>query len=235
MKPEHIDISLYDYDLPEERIAKFPLPERDASKLLVWNQGRISQTLFSSIGSVLPHDSLLVFNDTKVIRARILLRKNTGALIEIFCLEPHRPADHERSLASTGLCQWRCIVGNSKKWKKGELAIRFPYDGREYTMTANRAQEDSKGQIVIFQWDAPLAFGELLEILGRIPIPPYLGRDSDPLDNTRYQTVYSRFEGSVAAPTAGLHFTRTLIDNLAQQGISFAAVTQHVGAVTFLP
>ncbi|MCC8035344.1 MAG: S-adenosylmethionine:tRNA ribosyltransferase-isomerase [Rikenellaceae bacterium] len=235
MKPEHIDISLYDYDLPDERIAKFPLPDRDASKLLVWKDGEISQSVFSSIGEVLPNCSMLIFNNTKVIRARILMRKETGALIEIFCLEPHDPAGHERSLASTGMCEWICIIGNSKKWKQGELTLHFTHEGHEYTMTARREGNDPEGRRVSFRWDAPLAFGQLLEILGRMPIPPYLGRDSQKSDNTRYQTVYSRTEGSVAAPTAGLHFTRPLLERLGRKGIALAEVTLHVGAGTFLP
>lgn len=233
MKPGHIDISAYDYRLPEERIAKFPLPERDSSKLLLWNGGSISQTVFSDLSRILPAGSLLVFNNTKVIRARLLMRKPTGAAIEIFCLEPHRPADYERSLAATGRCSWKCIIGNSKRWKTGRLGMPFEVAGTGYTLEAEKDAEENG--TVTFHWDAPVTFGELLEILGRIPIPPYLGRDSQEIDNTRYQTVYSRLDGSVAAPTAGLHFSKSLIDGLQVKGVSLAEVTLHVGAGTFLP
>lgn len=231
----HIDITDYDYPLPDERIAKFPLPERSASKLLVYRGGTISESRFRDIGEELPADSLLVFNNTKVIRARILMHKPSGARIEVFCLEPHAPADYERALAAVGSCEWSCIVGNSKKWKEGAVEIRFDLGGRPETLRAFRAGERGREQIVRFEWSAPLGFGELLELLGRIPIPPYLNRESEEIDNTRYQTVYSKFEGSVAAPTAGLHFTPELIAGMRERGFSFGEVTLHVGAGTFLP
>ncbi len=235
MKPEHIDISRYDYDLPDGRIARFPLSGRDSSKLLVWRDGAISESVFSRIGGLLPDHPLLIFNDTRVIRARIMMRKPTGALIEIFCLEPHLPADYERSLAATGTCEWKCIIGNSKKWKDGPLAVGFTCNGESRTMTARRGEGHPGGSTVVFSWDAEITFGQLLEILGRIPIPPYLGRESTEIDDTRYQTVYSRHDGSVAAPTAGLHFTDDLLDSLTGAGASLAEVTLHVGAGTFLP
>ncbi|MCC8018385.1 MAG: S-adenosylmethionine:tRNA ribosyltransferase-isomerase [Rikenellaceae bacterium] len=235
MKPGQIDISQYDYDLPDGRIARFPLPERDSSKLLVWRDGDISESVFSRIGDDLPESPLLIFNDTRVIRARIMMRKATGAVIEIFCLEPHRPADYERSLAATGTCEWKCIIGNSKKWKEGPLTVGFTHDGATFTMTARRGAGHAGGPTVVFSWDAAVTFGQLLEILGRIPIPPYLGRESDAVDETRYQTVYSRHDGSVAAPTAGLHFTDRLLERLTAEGASRAEVTLHVGAGTFLP
>lgn len=227
----HIDINRYDYDLPEERIAKFPLAERSASKLLVWRGGGISERHFADIGDVLPAGELLVFNNTKVIRARIIMHKPSGARIEVFCLEPHDPADYERAFAVTGGCTWSCIVGNRKKWKEGYVEINF--DG-EY-LRAWIVEDHGRECVVRFEWSAPMSFGQLLEHLGRIPIPPYLNRESEEIDNTRYQTVYSKFEGSVAAPTAGLHFTPELIGRMRGEGFGFEEVTLHVGAGTFLP
>lgn len=235
MERFEIDINDYDYPLADERIAKFPLAERQMSKLLVYRGGEISHRTFAEIGSVLPEGAMLVFNNTKVIRARIVMHKPSGARIEIFCLEPHAPADYERAFAVRGCSEWSCIVGNSKKWKEGELHIDFDFGGRPSRLTAERVENSGRESIVRFRWDAPLAFGQLLEHLGRIPIPPYLNRDSEEIDNTRYQTVYSRFEGSVAAPTAGLHFTQELIDDLKAGGVGFEEVTLHVGAGTFLP
>ena len=231
----YININDYTYDLPDERIAKFPLEERSASKLLIYTQGTIAERHFRNIGEVLPEGSLLVFNNTKVIRARIIMHKPSGARIEVFCLEPHAPADYERALAAEGAAEWSCIVGNSKKWKEGYVEINFDYEGRNEWLRAWRVGEKGREQIVRFEWSARMAFGELLELLGRIPIPPYLNRESEEIDNTRYQTVYSKFEGSVAAPTAGLHFTPELIEQMQAQGFSFGEVTLHVGAGTFLP
>ena len=231
----YININDYTYDLPDERIAKFPLEERSASKLLIYTNGTIAERHFRNIGEVLPEGSLLVFNNTKVIRARIIMHKPSGARIEVFCLEPHAPADYERALAAEGAAEWSCIVGNSKKWKEGYVEINFDHEGRSEWLRAWRVGEKGREQIVRFEWSARMAFGELLELLGRIPIPPYLNRESEEIDNTRYQTVYSKFEGSVAAPTAGLHFTPELIEQMQEQGFSFGEVTLHVGAGTFLP
>ncbi len=230
-----IKISDYDYGLPEERIARFPLESREASKLLVSRAGVLSERVFSEIGMELPQGALLVFNNTKVIRARMVMHKPSGARIEIFCLEPHVPADYERAFAVKGECEWKCIVGNSKKWKEGPLEIKFEYEGREVYLRAYRDMNDGAANIVRFEWDADMTFGQLLEYLGRVPIPPYLGRDSEEIDNSRYQTVYSRFEGSVAAPTAGLHFSDGLMAGLRERGVAFDEVTLHVGAGTFLP
>ena len=238
-----MQISDFDYDLPEERIAKFPAGERDASKLLVWGGGDISETGFAEIGNVLPTGSLLVFNNTRVVRARLVMHRpatqgspGLGARIEILCLEPVQPADYERAFAAKGRCEWSCMVGNSKKWKSGPVIIPFTNGGREHTLRAWRAVETGGSeQTVRFEWDADITFGELLELLGRVPIPPYLGRDSETIDNTRYQTVYARIEGSVAAPTAGLHFTPGLIARLQSDGIETEYITLHVGAGTFLP
>lgn len=232
---QHIDIRDFDYPLPDERIAKFPLPERCASKLLVWHAGAISERRFRDIGELLPAGQLLVFNNTKVIRARIIMHKPSGARIEVFCLEPHAPADYERAFAVEGQCEWSCIVGNLKKWKEGCVEIHFDYAGRAEHLRAWRVGEGGREQLMRFEWTAPMTFGQLLEHLGTIPIPPYLNRESEEIDYTRYQTVYSKFEGSVAAPTAGLHFTEELITRMREQGFGFEEVTLHVGAGTFLP
>ncbi len=231
----HIRIADYDYPLPDERIAKFPLAERSASKLLVWHGGTIGEARFADIADRLPAGQLLVFNNTKVIRARIVMHKPTGARIEVFCLEPHDPADYERAFAAKGSCTWSCIVGNLKKWKEGTVAIRFEHAGREESLEAEIVGRGAREQLVRFAWTADMTFGQLLEHLGRIPIPPYLNRESEEIDNTRYQTVYSKFEGSVAAPTAGLHFTPELIGAMKERGFDFEEVTLHVGAGTFLP
>ena len=230
-----IFINDYDYGLPDERIAKFPLAQRDASKLLIWRGGEISERHFSDIGDVAPEGSLFIFNNTRVVRARLVMHKPSGARVEVFCLEPHAPADYERAFAARGEASWSCIVGNLKKWKEGAVEIRFEVEGTSYLLQAYIDERGTREHIVRFVWDAPLSFGELLETLGRIPIPPYLNRESEDIDNTRYQTVYSRFEGSVAAPTAGLHFTEELIDSLRHRGFDFGEVTLHVGAGTFLP
>lgn len=234
----YIDINDYTYPLTEERIAKFPLEERSSSKLLVWQGGEIRESRFRSVADFLPAGSLIVFNNTKVIRARIIMHKPSGARIEVFCLEPHAPADYERALSATESCSWSCVVGNSKKWKEGYVEINFEHEGRQEWLRAWREGAkgaESREQIIRFEWSAAMSFGELLETLGRIPIPPYLNRESEEIDNTRYQTVYSKFEGSVAAPTAGLHFTPELIEAMKGAGHEFGEVTLHVGAGTFLP
>jgi S-adenosylmethionine:tRNA ribosyltransferase-isomerase len=177
----------------------------------------------------------MVFNNTKVIRARLIFFKSTGARIEIFCLEPHEPADYERSLAAEKCVTWKCIIGNLKKWKNEPLTMRFAIDGAEYELSATLESSSEKEHIVRFDWNAPVTFGQLLEHLGRIPIPPYLNRDSAEVDNTRYQTVYCRWEGSVAAPTAGLHFTPEVLGALDAANIARHEVTLHVGAGTFVP
>ncbi len=248
----------FDYCLPDDRIARFPAPRRDDAKLLLYcGGGCISQDVFRNIGSALPEGALLVFNNTKVIRARIIMHKRLvvagdaaigqqgaqhGARIEIFCLEPSVPADYERAFAVKGSCEWHCVVGNLKKWKEGALEMDFNLGesgssdkGAQYKLRAWRGERSGNEISVRFEWDADITFGELLEHLGKIPIPPYLGRESEEIDNTRYQTVYSRFDGSVAAPTAGLHFTPELIGSLKGAGYSFEEVTLHVGAGTFMP
>ena len=231
----HIDINDFDYPLPDKRIAKFPLERRSDSKLLIYRNGDITQSHFRSLAEQLPAGSLLVFNNTKVIRARVIMHKASGARIEVFCLEPHLPADYEHAFTVKGECEWSCIVGNLKKWKEGFVGIDFDYEGTPCSLRAEIAERGEREHIVRFTWDVDLTFGQLLEYLGRIPIPPYLNRESEEIDLTRYQTVYSKFEGSVAAPTAGLHFTDEMITQMTQQGFSFDEVTLHVGAGTFLP
>lgn len=231
----HIDINDFNYPLPDERIAKFPLAERSSSKLLIYDNGNISESHFRNVAEYLPEGAMLVFNNTRVVRARIVMHKASGARIEVFCLEPHNPADYERAFAIKGESEWSCIVGNLKKWKEGEIGIDFEYNGEPHTLRAEIVERGTREHIVRFRWSADCSFGQLLETLGRIPIPPYLNRESEDIDNTRYQTVYARFEGSVAAPTAGLHFTPELIAEMREQGFSFEEVTLHVGAGTFLP
>ena len=233
---EGVNISDFNYDLPDERIAKFPLVERSSSKLLVYDDGDICDSKFANLASHLPQNALLVFNNTKVIRARLIFFKPTGARIEIFCLEPHLPADYERAFATYGSTQWRCMVGNSKKWNSGDLVTKFSHLGQDYEIRATRiAIEDNQSIVEFSTNDSTITFGELLEMLGKIPIPPYLNRESQVSDETRYQTVYSKFEGSVAAPTAGLHFTDEILSELDNSGFKRAEVTLHVGAGTFLP
>ena len=231
----HININDFDYPLPDERIAKFPLENRSDSKLLIYRNGSIAERHFCDLAEELPAGSLLVFNNTKVIRARVIMHKPSGARIEVFCLEPHQPADYERAFAVKGECEWSCIVGNLKKWKEGFVQIDFDYEGVACQLRAEIKERGEREHIVRFEWDVDLTFGQLLEYLGRIPIPPYLNRESEDIDLTRYQTVYSKFEGSVAAPTAGLHFTTDMIGAMRDKGFSFDEVTLHVGAGTFLP
>ena len=230
-----IDINDFDYPLPDERIAKFPLERRSDSKLMVYRNGDIRESRFACLAEELPAGSLLVFNNTKVIRARVIMHKPSGARIEVFCLEPHQPADYERAFAVKRECEWSCIVGNLKKWKEGFVEINFDYEGEECQLRAEIKERGDREHIVRFEWDVDLTFGQLLEHLGRIPIPPYLNRESEEIDLTRYQTVYSKFEGSVAAPTAGLHFTDEIISQMRGEGFDFDEVTLHVGAGTFLP
>ena len=231
----HININDFDYPLPDERIAKFPLENRSDSKLLIYRNGSIAERHFCDLAEELPAGSLLVFNNTKVIRARVIMHKPSGARIEVFCLEPHQPADYERAFAVKGECEWSCIVGNLKKWKEGFVQIDFDYEGSACQLRAEIKERGEREHIVRFEWDIDMTFGQLLEYLGRIPIPPYLNRESEEIDLTRYQTVYSKFEGSVAAPTAGLHFTTDMIGAMRDKGFSFDEVTLHVGAGTFLP
>ena len=231
-----IDIEEYRYELPEERIAQYPVKERDSSKLLLYNKGVVSEDLFRNIADYLPDDSLLVFNNTKVIRARLLFRKETGAAIEIFCLEPLLPADYEQSFGSKNPVEWKCIVGNLKKWKSGTIALTFVFKGEQHELTAEKVKPEGEAWRIRFSWDNEnLSFSEVTETAGHIPLPPYIRRGDENEDNVRYQTVYSTIKGSVAAPTAGLHFTDRVLSSINIKGIKRADLTLHIGAGTFKP
>lgn len=229
-------IDRFDYPLTDDRIAKYPLPERDHSRLLVYKDGIVSEDRFYNIGRYIASHSLLVYNNTRVIQARIVFHKPSGARIEVFCLEPLDPRDHQLALGGTDGCTWKCMVGNLKKWKEGELTLPFTSEGNEYTLTAERLSTQGNTHQIRFSWDAPgVSFAEILDRLGELPIPPYLNRATEESDLRTYQTVYSRIQGSVAAPTAGLHFTDSLLDRLRKDGIKTAELTLHVGAGTFQP
>ena len=236
MNPRHIHISDYNYPLPDERIAKFPLAQRDHSKLLVFENGDISEDIFYNITSHLPKGALMVFNNTKVIQARMHFRKETGALIEVFLLEPAEPADYELMFQTNGKCAWHCLVGNLKKWKEGRLSRSFDVNGKTVTLSVERLHEERTSHWVEFRWDNPdVSFAEILDAAGELPIPPYLNRDTQESDKTTYQTVYSKIKGSVAAPTAGLHFTDKVLADIDAHGIDREELTLHVGAGTFKP
>jgi S-adenosylmethionine:tRNA ribosyltransferase-isomerase len=231
-----IDINEYDYDLPEDRIAQYPVDQRDKSKLLVYRGNKISHDTFSNLAEYLPSGSLLVFNNTRVIRARILFRKETGAAIEILCLEPLSPSDYSLSFGSKEPVEWKCIVGNLKKWKKGILRTVFYHDGKAYDLISEKLASEGEAWRIRFSWNNnDLSFGEVIESIGHIPLPPYINREDEEEDNVRYQTIYSQVSGSVAAPTAGLHFTDRVFEKISAAGILTAEVTLHVGAGTFKP
>jgi len=232
----NIRITDYSYDLPDERIAKYPLPERDRSKLLVWDGSSITDTLFSELPSYLGQDNLLVFNNTKVIRARLLFRKESGAQIEVFCLEPYQPYDFAKNLSSSGQVEWKCLIGNLKRWKTGLLTASFMHRGEQVSLTAERVRDEAGAFIVRFSWDDyELSFADMLAAMGHMPIPPYLQRDDEESDVTDYQTLYACIDGSVAAPTAGLHFTPAIFDALDAKGLKKTEITLHVSAGTFKP
>lgn len=231
---KNISIEAYDYPLPEERIAKYPLPERDASKLLVLKDNEISESQFKHIGDFLPEGALLVFNETKVIRARLQFHKATGSRIEVFCLEPEQ--DYQMAFSACSPVRWKCLIGNAKRWKEGQLAMPLTVNGEAVTLYAERLMQNDQYAEIEFSWTpVSLSFAAVLEAAGEIPLPPYLHRDAEPDDRDRYQTVFARYDGSVAAPTAGLHFTKPLMEALHQQGFAFDEVTLHVGAGTFRP
>ena len=263
---EEILIEEYNYPLPDERIAKYPLAERDQSKLLVYRDGQVSEDRFCRVGKYLPAGSLLIYNNTRVIQARLEFHKNSlnnptssytslhsstpsqGARIEIFCLEPLEPHDYQLSLGSTDGCTWKCMIGNAKKWKTGSLSlpVQLP-SGEHITLFAEKGEQTGNTFAVRFWWNTPasnlspfasnlnISFAEILDAVGELPIPPYLNRKTEESDKTTYQTVYSRIKGSVAAPTAGLHFTDNVLNGLCQRGVQTAEVTLHVGAGTFQP
>ena len=255
---EEILIEEYNYPLPDERIAKYPLAERDQSKLLVYRDGQVSEDCFYNVGEYLPIGSLLIYNNTRVIQARLEFHKTTatqpyttstpplhntlGARIEVFCLEPLEPHDYQLSLGSTDGCTWKCMIGNAKKWKSGALSLPVVLpSGEEVTLFAEKGEQTGNTFAVHFSWNSPLegewkgSFAEILDAVGELPIPPYLNRKTEESDKTTYQTVYSRIKGSVAAPTAGLHFTDKVLNGLRARGIQTAEVTLHVGAGTFQP
>lgn len=233
---KHIQIKDYNYTLPDDRIAKYPVSPRDHSKLLLYRDGRVSEDSFYNLPSYLKPGALMVFNNTKVIFARLHFQKSTGALIEIFCLEPHTPADYQQSFAATRRVTWTCLVGNMKKWKEGRLERTVKVGGRELCLTAEHKGTAGTGFEIAFDWgDDAVSFSEVLDAIGELPIPPYLNRQTEQSDLNNYQTVYSKIEGSVAAPTAGLHFTDDVLRRLDEVGIVREEVTLHVGAGTFKP
>lgn len=233
---KHIRISDYDYPLSDERIAKFPLPERDSSKLLVYRHGEVSEDRFTSLPQYLKPGMLMVFNNTKVIQARLHFRKETGALIEVFCLEPYSPADYAQNFQQTETCSWLCMIGNLKKWKEGVLRKEMTVNGRDLILCAERGEAVGTSHAVRFSWnDSTVTFSDILECMGELPIPPYLNRETQESDKKTYQTVYSKIKGSVAAPTAGLHFTERVLSALDNAGIEREELTLHVGAGTFKP
>jgi S-adenosylmethionine:tRNA ribosyltransferase-isomerase len=230
-----LHISDYTYDLPEGKIAVYPLTVRDQSKLLIWQDGSISESVFAQIDQALPENSLLIFNNTRVIHARLYFRRETGARIEIFCLEPHAPADYQLSFQQTGKVDWKCLVGNAKKWKQGILKQEVVCGNESITLSAEMTGKLGNAFIIRFSWDKPVNFADIIEAAGNIPIPPYLNRQADETDNDRYQTMYAKIDGSVAAPTAGLHFTNEVLSRLQKKNITTSELTLHVGAGTFQP
>ncbi len=239
--PRHIRISDYNYPLPDERIAKFPMARRDHSKLLVYRHGEVSDDVFYHLPDYLPSGALMVFNNTKVIQARMHFRKSdaqgqpTGALIEVFLLEPAEPSDYELMFQTTGRCAWYCLVGNLKKWKEGPLVRIVEIAGREVEVRATRGPVHGTSHRIDFEWTGDCSFAEIIDAMGELPIPPYLNRETQESDKTTYQTVYSKIKGSVAAPTAGLHFTPEVLADLDAHGIDREELTLHVGAGTFKP
>lgn len=233
-----IRIEEFDYNLPDERIAKYPLEKRDASKLLMYREGKVSEYQFSTLPQLLPEDSIMVFNDTKVVPARLHFQRESGAHIEIFCLEPVSPEEYVSMFAVTDSCRWKCIVGNVKRWKNDTLSLYNPGNAREISemdLRADLVERCGETSIVEFKWRNGASFSKVLEVCGSVPIPPYLNRETEDVDLERYQTLYARYRGSVAAPTAGLHFTESVLNAIRNRNISTDTVCLHVGAGTFLP
>lgn len=235
-KTQQIRIEDYDYPLPDERIAKFPLPKRDESKLLLYKEGKVSESIFKHITDFLPEGSLMVFNNTKVIQARLLFHKDTGARIEIFCLEPAEPRDYALIFQQTEHCSWTCLIGNLKKWKEGLLSKEVTINGEKVTLQAEKKESHGDSHLIEFSWNHPTyTFADILDAAGVLPIPPYLHRETEKSDLQTYQTVYSKIKGSVAAPTAGLHFTPEVLADIDAKGFGREELTLHVGAGTFKP
>ena len=233
--PRHIRISDYNYPLPDERIAKFPIAQRDHSKLLVYRKGEVSQDVFYNLPEYLPKGALMVFNNTKVIQARMHFRKDTGALIEVFMLEPAEPSDYELMFQTSERCSWYCLVGNLKKWKEGTLHRTIDVKGQQIEVSCTRGPIHGTSHRIDFEWTGGVSFAEIIDAMGELPIPPYLNRETQESDKTTYQTVYSKIKGSVAAPTAGLHFTPEVLAAVDAHGIEREELTLHVGAGTFKP
>ena len=234
--PRYIKIKDYTYVLPEDKIARYPLAERDSSKILIYRSGNICHDVFSNLSNYLDKSDILVYNETRVIRARLIFRKHTGANIEIFCLEPVTPSDYERNFASRDVVEWKCLVGNQKKWKGGKLKMDIQYEGRKASLYAEEIEKQGSESLVRFSWDnRQMSFSQILDIAGHVPVPPYLNRNDEDIDKSRYQTVYSKEDGSVAAPTAGLHFTEKVLSDLKRKGVDTVSLTLHVGAGTFVP
>ena len=234
--PRNIKIGDFDYNLPEERIAKFPLSRRDESKLLVYQKGEISTKIFHNIVDYIAQNELVVFNNTKVIQARLNFKKETGSNIEIFCLEPYEPKDYSLVFQQTEKCSWICMIGNLKKWKNGSLSKEISVGEKRVVLVATKITNIGANFLIDFEWnDTQITFADILDCFGELPIPPYLNRDTEALDLERYQTVYSKIKGSVAAPTAGLHFTEDVLTRLRQKNVDLGEVTLHVGAGTFKP
>lgn len=229
-----IEIAEYDYPLPDEKIAKYPLKKRDSSKLLIYISGNITQNCFASLPQHIAEGSLMIFNNTKVIQARLRFKKDTGAQIEVFCLEPEHPTDYQQIFLQTKECAWKCLIGNSARWKSGILSQKLSVEGKEITLCVERINSGAVNS-VRFTWNEGVTFAEILDAVGELPIPPYLNRKTEEEDKKTYQTVYSKIKGSVAAPTAGLHFTEQTMSELRAKNIQLQEVTLHVGAGTFKP
>ena len=234
-KTQQISIEDYNYSLPDERIAKFPLPKRDESKLLLYRDGKVSESVFKHITDYLPEGSLMVFNNTRVIQARLLFQRATGAQIEVFCLDPAAPHDYELIFQQTEACNWICLIGNAKKWKEPVLSREISVAGQTVRLSAEKVQSYGETHQIRFSWDGGFSFAEVLDAAGELPIPPYLHRKTEESDLKTYQTVYSKIKGSVAAPTAGLHFTPEVLADLDAKGFGREELTLHVGAGTFKP
>ena len=233
---KHIKIKDYNYPLTDVRIAKYPLSERDHSKLLIYDKGEIKEDVFYNIAEYLPKNALMIFNNTKVIQARMHFRKDTGALIEVFLLEPYAPADYEQMFQTTSECSWLCLVGNLKKWKGQQLGREINIKGKDVFVKVDYEREHHTSHLIKFSWNNnEVSFAEILDAIGELPIPPYLNRETQESDKTTYQTVYSKIKGSVAAPTAGLHFTDNVLSSVNNYGIDLEEITLHVGAGTFKP
>lgn len=237
MNPKHINIKDFSYQLPDAKIAKFPLDKRDESKLLIYRNEEISETVFKNIHQEIPKNALIIFNNTQVIHARLLFNRATGAQIEVFCIEPLDHLDYQLAFASKKTCTWKCMVGNAKRWKEGEiLSKEVKTPNGIIQLTAEQHGKAGELFVVKFKWnDSSLFFAEVLHHAGILPLPPYLNRNTEASDEERYQTIYAKVQGSVAAPTAGLHFTDSVFENLTTKNITRDEVTLHVGAGTFKP